>query len=63
MTLYSAFSQQNLRSVLIFSNFRMTRSKEFGLEKRWLLMVDLEQREKRRQNNLQMKQNEKVTSI
>jgi hypothetical protein len=39
----------------------MTRSKEFGLEKRWLLMVDLEQREKRRQNNLKMKQNEKVT--
>ena len=31
---------------------RIMRSREFGLDKRWLLMADLEQREKRRRNNL-----------
>ncbi len=33
-------------------NQRISRSREFGLEKRWLLMVDLEQREKRRETKL-----------
>ena len=32
--------------------FRLMRSRQFGLDKHWLLMADLEQREKSRRENL-----------
>ncbi len=49
--------QNNLSNCQYF-NQRIIRSREFGLEKRWLLMVDLEQREKRQENK--QKLNKKV---
>ena len=48
--------QTNLELSSFTSSIYQSRS--FGLDKRWLLMVDLEQREKRRLNRMEGKESE-----
>ena len=50
------FISQNV--ILLFG--RIMRGREFGLGKRWLLMADLEQREKRRRDRLNSGEQQKV---
>ncbi len=61
--MYASDDTANDIGILNYFFCRINRSRAFGLDKRWLMMVDLEQREKSRRIDQLNKKDQKVNNL